>query len=78
MAHVAYEIESVASRPQSISIVLNNFNYGSDAAGARCPFHAHIRKSTPRGDSTGLSTGALFDTSSLRSRQRLSHLRCTD
>lgn len=33
---------------------LNNFNYGSDAAGARCPFHAHIRKSTPRGDSTGL------------------------
>ena len=30
---------------------INNFNYDSDGAGARCPFHAHIRKSTPRGDS---------------------------
>ena len=33
---------------------INNFNYDSDNTGARCPFHAHIRKSTPRGDSRPL------------------------
>ncbi len=27
----------------------NNFNYDQDQAGLRCPFHAHIRKSNPRG-----------------------------
>ncbi|MBP0492511.1 Dyp-type peroxidase [Pararoseomonas indoligenes] len=27
----------------------NNFNYDQDRAGARCPFHAHIRKTNPRG-----------------------------
>jgi Dyp-type peroxidase family len=39
---------------------LNNFNYGSDTDGARCPFHSHIRKSTPRGDSAALG-GTLDD-----------------
>ncbi len=33
---------------------INNFNYDSDADGARCPFHSHIRKSTPRGDTRHL------------------------
>jgi Dyp-type peroxidase family len=28
----------------------NNFNYASDVAGTKCPYHAHIRKSNPRGD----------------------------
>lgn len=28
----------------------NNFNYSTDSEGTRCPFHAHIRKSNPRGD----------------------------
>ncbi len=27
----------------------NNFNYDDDAQGAKCPFHAHIRKANPRG-----------------------------
>ncbi len=30
---------------------INNFNYNSDGEGAKCPFHAHIRKSNPRGES---------------------------
>ncbi|GAB3880475.1 Dyp-type peroxidase [Spirosoma agri] len=33
---------------------LNDFTYDSDAEGARCPFHAHIRKSNPRGESKRL------------------------
>ncbi len=28
----------------------NNFNYDKDSDGAKCPFHAHIRKSNPRRD----------------------------
>ena len=32
------------------SPVPNNFNYESDQKGLKCPFHAHIRKSNPRGE----------------------------
>jgi Dyp-type peroxidase family len=31
--------------------VPNDFDYSSDKAGRRCPFHAHIRKTNPRGES---------------------------
>ncbi len=29
---------------------VTNFNYADDMEGSRCPFHAHIRKTNPRGD----------------------------
>lgn len=29
----------------------NDFTYATDPEGSRCPFHSHIRKSNPRGDS---------------------------
>jgi Dyp-type peroxidase family len=29
--------------------VMNNFTYGSDLLGGKCPFQAHIRKTNPRG-----------------------------
>jgi Dyp-type peroxidase family len=29
--------------------IMNNFTYDSDIHGAKCPFHAHIRKTNPRG-----------------------------
>lgn len=32
----------------------NNFNYDSDAAGLRCPFQAHVRKSNPRGSARSI------------------------
>ncbi|MEB3335088.1 MAG: Dyp-type peroxidase [Cyanobacteriota bacterium] len=28
----------------------NNFNFAADPEGRRCPFHAHVRKTNPRGD----------------------------
>lgn len=30
---------------------INDFNYNMDTAGAKCPFHSHIRKTNPRGES---------------------------
>jgi Dyp-type peroxidase family len=33
--------------------VPNNFDYRDDPTGAKCPLHGHIRKSNPRGESTG-------------------------
>lgn len=30
--------------------IVNNFNYAHDTEGLKCPFHAHIRKMNPRGE----------------------------
>ena len=35
------------------SDVANNFNYDNDAAGLKCPFQSHIRKTNPRLSATG-------------------------
>ena len=32
--------------------VPNDFDFSGDQAGLKCPFHAHIRKTNPRGDTT--------------------------
>lgn len=39
----------------------NNFNYDADVAGTKCPFHAHIRKTNPRGDTGRVESSPGFD-----------------
>jgi Dyp-type peroxidase family len=50
--------------------VLNNFTYDNDAKGSKCPFHAHIRKSNPRGSSPG---GLDFDKSVQMARRGITY-----
>ena len=37
---------------QGSNPIENDFDYSADMTGSKCPFHAHIRKSNPRGDTT--------------------------
>jgi len=39
----------------------NNFNYDQDIAATKCPFHAHIRKTNPRGDTGRVESSPGFD-----------------
>jgi Dyp-type peroxidase family len=39
----------------------NDFDYASDPHGEKCPFHAHIRKMNPRGDTVRLHGRTLAD-----------------
>jgi Dyp-type peroxidase family len=50
--------------------VVNNFTYNEDAEGSKCPFHAHIRKSNPRGSSPG---GLEFDKSVQMARRGITY-----
>ena len=43
------------SKALAESPIQNDFDYGKDRTGARCPFHGHIRKTNPRGSATGPS-----------------------
>ncbi len=38
-----------------------NFNYDADVAATKCPFHAHIRKTNPRGDTGRVESSPGFD-----------------
>jgi galactose oxidase len=42
-------------------LLVNNFEFSADAAGRRCPFAAHIRKSYPRDDITPAGAGEATD-----------------
>jgi Dyp-type peroxidase family len=41
--------------------VPNNFDYANDPDATKCPFHAHIRKSNPRGESVGSLASTLAE-----------------
>ncbi len=40
---------TMAADPADLKTPHNDFDYTGDAAASRCPFHAHIRKTNPRG-----------------------------
>lgn len=40
---------------------INGFNFDDDTGGQGCPFHAHIRKANPRGESVGRGTACLAE-----------------
>lgn len=44
---------TLSDMPTSPVTPTNNFNYDQDQTATKCPFHAHIRKTNPRGD-TGI------------------------
>ena len=39
----------------------NNFNFDDDKAATKCPFHAHIRKTNPRGDTGNVVSSPGFE-----------------
>lgn len=41
--------------------IANDFDYASDPRGEKCPFHAHVRKMNPRGDTVRLHGKSLAD-----------------
>ncbi|NEO02041.1 MAG: Dyp-type peroxidase, partial [Moorea sp. SIO3I7] len=43
------------------STLTNNFNYQDDFPATKCPFHAHIRKTNPRGDTGRVESSPGFD-----------------
>ena len=55
--------------PKPQSPPFNDFDYAQDKLGARCPYHAHIRKTNPRGD-TQRSFGPGDDTLTEGERNR--------
>lgn len=40
----------VSESSHSAALSGNDFNFDADPQGSRCPFHAHVRKTNPRGD----------------------------
>ena len=53
--------------------VPNNFDYRDDPTGAKCPFHGHIRKSNPRGESTGPGNSLAKERSHLMVRRGITY-----
>ena len=41
----------------------NNFNFDEDTSGTKCPFHAHTRKTNPRGDTGRVESNVDFEQS---------------
>lgn len=51
--------------------VPNNFDYLDDAHGAKCPHHAHIRKTNPRGETGALGASIEHERSHLMARRSI-------
>ena len=53
--------------------VLNNFDYLDDPTGAKCPFHGHIRKTNPRGESSALGATIEQERAHLMARRGITY-----
>ena len=53
--------------------VSNNFGFDEDEAGKKCPFHSHIRKTNPRGDSVRLGATLEQERSHLMARRGITY-----
>lgn len=53
--------------------VPNNFDYLDDAGGAKCPFHSHIRKTNPRGESGALGASIEQERAHLMPRRGITY-----
>lgn len=51
---------TLSDTPSSTTLT-NNFNYDTDSAATKCPFHAHIRKMNPRADTGKVESSPGFD-----------------
>ncbi|NET34250.1 MAG: peroxidase, partial [Cyanothece sp. SIO1E1] len=47
--------------PLDAATPTNNFNYDADPQASKCPFHTHIRKANPRGDTGRVESSPGFD-----------------
>lgn len=52
---------SESDKAQNSNPVPNNFNFDEDPNGVKCPFHAHIRKSNPRGQTVERFPGTTLE-----------------
>lgn len=51
---------------------LNDFDYSDDTQGTKCPFHSHLRKSNPRGDTGRIESSVSYEDSlQLERRHRI-------
>lgn len=72
---------TVQSKDGAHEPVMNNFSYDSDLEGSKCPFHAHIRKSNPRGSGGapgGGPTDVVFERSHIMARRGQTYGQRTD
>lgn len=49
--------------------ITNDFNYSSDVTATKCPFHAHIRKSNPRGDTGRVPSSGVTEEQALETEK---------
>ena len=51
----------MADTPSHAATPTNNFNFDGDTKATKCPFHAHIRKTNPRGDTGRVPSAPSYD-----------------
>ncbi|WP_138505950.1 Dyp-type peroxidase [Nostoc sp. PA-18-2419] len=54
-------LSNLPSQGMTSTNYFNNFNYDLDTQATRCPFHTHIRKVNPRGDTGRVESSPGFD-----------------